>query len=68
MLSSTGGVSFYWPKEPNFDKLLILMSGQGMVITALAEVVRSTKVARKADNEYLVGCRLVRLLSKGALP
>ena len=58
---STAGVSFYWPKEPDFNKLLILMSGQGLVITALAEVVRSTKVARKADDECLVGCRLVRL-------
>jgi hypothetical protein len=65
---STRGVSFYWPKEPDFEKVLLLMSGQNMAVTALGEVVRCARRARKADNDYLVGCRLVKLLSRGALP
>ncbi|MGA2066802.1 MAG: hypothetical protein ABSG86_17625 [Thermoguttaceae bacterium] len=65
---STRGISFYWPKEPTFEKVVLLMSGRNMAITALAEVVRCTRTAKAADDEYLVGCRLVKVLSKGALP
>jgi hypothetical protein len=65
---STQGVSFYWPKEPDFEKVFLLMSGPNMAITALADVVRCTRLAKAADDEYLVGCRLVKVLSKGSAP
>jgi hypothetical protein len=65
---STRGASFYWPKEPAFQKVFLLLSGPNMAITALADVVRCTRTAKTADDEYLVGCRLVKVLSKGTVP
>jgi hypothetical protein len=64
---STRGVSFYWPKEPDFQRVFLLMSGRNMTITALAEVVRCTRLAQSADDEYLVGCRLIKMLSKATV-
>lgn len=66
---STSGAGFLWPGEPDFDKVLLLLSNSTMAITTLADVVRYEQdKAAGVAGRYVVGCRMEKVVAKGSIP
>jgi len=59
---SPKGFSFYYPRRPDFKKLIIAL-GKVPFSFFSAEVVRCSRVEDSQDEEYLVGCRFVGRLT-----
>jgi hypothetical protein len=54
------GISFFWPKSPNFERLVIALGTEARPVYLLAEVKNSKAVVMNNEACYLVGCRFLR--------
>jgi hypothetical protein len=59
---SVEGISFFWPREPDFEKVIITV-GQGDDRKRLAaQVMYSKAVFMHEEFKYVIGCRFLKRL------
>ncbi len=54
---SVGGISFFWPDEPQFERLIISVGSPDCPILMQAEVMQSKVVYMRGEIRHLLGCR-----------
>jgi hypothetical protein len=56
---SVHGISFFWPDEPDFGRVVIALGSDDNPISMLAEVMQSKTVYMHDEIRTLVGCRFI---------
>jgi hypothetical protein len=56
---SVHGISFFWPGDPDFDRLVISLGADENPIWTMAEVMQSKAVFMHDEIRTLVGCRFI---------
>jgi hypothetical protein len=51
------GISFFWPDDPDFDRVVISLGSDANPIWMTAEVMQSKAVFMDDEIRTLVGCR-----------
>lgn len=59
---SGDGVSFFWPVEPSFDRLLIMLGTSETPTAMLAKVAHFRPVFMHGNEQFLVGCQFLQRL------
>jgi len=59
---SVSGISFFWPDEPEFSKVVISIGSSDKQVFMVAEVRQHKAVYKHQQVAYLVGCQFVRRL------
>jgi len=59
---SVSGISFFWPDEPGFSKVVISIGSGEKQVFMVAEVRQHKAVYKHQQVAYLVGCQFVRRL------
>jgi hypothetical protein len=53
---STGGISFHWPTEPDFEDLVIQLGGRRSPVFVTAHIT-SMRPSGEPTGEFLIGCQ-----------
>ena len=63
---SVTGISFFWPDQPQFERLIISVGQPDRPILMQAQVMQSKVVYMLGDVRYLLGCRFTGRLDSPA--
>jgi hypothetical protein len=58
---SRGGISFYWPRTPDFEDVLVVLGPRAEAIFVTARVAWFKRV-EGSDTMFLVGCQFLQKL------
>jgi len=61
---SVSGISFFWPEEPEFSKVVISIGSRDKQVFMVAEVRQHKAVYKHQQVAYLVTCQFVRRLDE----
>jgi len=61
---SVSGISFFWPDEPEFSKVVISIGSRDKQVFMVAEVREHKAVYKHQQVAYLVSCQFVRRLEE----
>ena len=56
------GISFFWPVEPPFERVLIMLGSAAAPTIMLAKVAHFRPVSMHAKQQFLVGCQFLQRL------
>ena len=59
---SGDGISFFWPREPKFERLIVMLGTGETPTMMLAKVAHFRPVAMHDQEQFLVGCQFLQRL------